>query len=692
MKKRTKKIEKVLLKFKGLIKVKENSYMAICPAHNDQNPSLSITIKLDRILIHCHGGCKLNDVLKEVGLTMKDLNLKNNNKSVGDTMDNSLQHCNGCTMEEYSEAKGISVNFLKKLGLKNNRYGGMTRVKIPYMNGKGEESAIRYRINLEGGDKFRWMKGAKVSLYGLWKLDEAKKKDYVILVEGESDCHTLWYNGFPAIGIPGANNWKEERDVSYFKDIKTIYLVNEPDQGGDTLIDTFKKSSLADKVKVIQLGKYKDPSEMFIAKPKGFKTFMEKKLESAKPLKEYLDREKRELRKELYKKCRDIANATNVLDLLIEDISKRGLVGEEKLVKALYLSLTTRLFERPVSTVIKGLSSSGKSCIMADVLKYFPPEAYYDVTAVSEKALIYSKESYKHRFIIFFEASGMKPGFQEYIMRTLLSEGRIVYEPTIPAEDGNFTTKKIEKEGPTGFITTTTRISLHKENETRYLPFTTTDTNEQTSDVCVEIAKKERDGIEKKNYDYSVWQAYQSWLSLKTNKVKIPYAVILAKSVDTRAVRTRRDVGKMFSLIKAHAILHQINRKKDSDGYIIASKKDYATVYRLIAASISAEVEASVPKVVRETVMAVKKLNKNNQYESVSLTQLAEYLNLDKSAVQRRVSNAIKKGYLVNKEERKGMTAKLELGESMPKNRNTLPTPKDLWAKYSKLNAKKRSK
>ena len=79
----------------------------------------------------------------------------------------------------------------------------------------------------------------KPCLYGL----ERKHADTLILAEGESDCHTLWHHGFPALGIPGASNWKEDRDALHFDGCSTIYVVREPDQGGDTLMDSLKKSA-----------------------------------------------------------------------------------------------------------------------------------------------------------------------------------------------------------------------------------------------------------------------------------------------------------------------------------------------------------------------------------------------------------------------------------------------------------------
>ena len=48
---------------------------AQCPAHNDQNPSLSISPRSDGkgIILHCHAGCAYTDVLDALGLFSSDL-------------------------------------------------------------------------------------------------------------------------------------------------------------------------------------------------------------------------------------------------------------------------------------------------------------------------------------------------------------------------------------------------------------------------------------------------------------------------------------------------------------------------------------------------------------------------------------------------------------------------------------------
>jgi hypothetical protein len=53
---------------------KLNEYKALCPAHEDKNPSLSIGELPDgRILINCFVGCSALEILGSIGLSLKDL-------------------------------------------------------------------------------------------------------------------------------------------------------------------------------------------------------------------------------------------------------------------------------------------------------------------------------------------------------------------------------------------------------------------------------------------------------------------------------------------------------------------------------------------------------------------------------------------------------------------------------------------
>ena len=51
------------------------------------------------------------------------------------------------------------------------------------------------------------------------------------------------------------------------------------------------------------------------------------------------------------------------------------------------------LLERPVSGVIKGPSAGGKSWVIERTLDYFPADAYFELSAMSERALVYARRT-----------------------------------------------------------------------------------------------------------------------------------------------------------------------------------------------------------------------------------------------------------------------------------------------------------
>lgn len=55
---------------------KNNQYIACCPAHDDENPSLSIKFDNGKILLHCFAGCQYSEIIKSLHLNSRDLRYK----------------------------------------------------------------------------------------------------------------------------------------------------------------------------------------------------------------------------------------------------------------------------------------------------------------------------------------------------------------------------------------------------------------------------------------------------------------------------------------------------------------------------------------------------------------------------------------------------------------------------------------
>jgi hypothetical protein len=234
-------LDRVMERLEGVEK-HNGFYRAFCPAHDDNStPNLDVREGEDgRALLICRVGCDTSKVITALGLEMRDLFEQSNDQrkkfsSIPPKTTATVQPCN---LENYATSKRLPVEFLKKLGLTGRNYQGKPAVRIPYFDENGEEIAVRFRIALEkskeGDDRFRWRTGSKAQLYGLWRLESIRKVGYVVLVEGESDTQTLWYHNIPALGIPGASNWKAEWS-NHLDGIEKIYAIIEPDQGGVTL-------------------------------------------------------------------------------------------------------------------------------------------------------------------------------------------------------------------------------------------------------------------------------------------------------------------------------------------------------------------------------------------------------------------------------------------------------------------------
>lgn len=259
-----------------------NEFMAKCPFHDDHHASLSINV--ENGLWSCHACGKTGNAqtfLQRLrGLSPADA-IDELRKEAGVHVTTTKK--SKFTLEIYSELKKLPVEFLKTFKIKNISNG----ISMPYLDESGATIATRQRYSGSGvGIKWSWTRGSHVLLYGLWKLPEIRKAKYVILVEGESDAHTLWYYGQPALGVPGASTFQSEW-VSLLTGLDII-LYKEPDISGETFLRKTCEGLLNGKyqgtIKVCSLKKEKDPSDLHVADPEHFMETWKRLVDNAREI------------------------------------------------------------------------------------------------------------------------------------------------------------------------------------------------------------------------------------------------------------------------------------------------------------------------------------------------------------------------------------------------------------------------
>lgn len=673
-------VDKVLSRLEA-VRETNGAWMARCPAHEDHQPSLSVREGDDgRVLLHCFGGCEQYQVLAALearGVEKRDLFTDNGEGGKGepDPAENPgyVDTSGGCMLAEYAGAKNLPPAFLESVGVGEiPNLNGRTAVRIPYLDDAGRELAVRFRTSLEGDNRFRWRKGSKAVPYGLWKIEKAREAGYVLLVEGESDCHTLWWHEKPAIGIPGASTFKAEW-AEHLDGVEKVYAIVEPDHAGEALWERLVASPMKERLYRVELDGCKDASDLHLTDRGHFAERLERALESAASFMDIAETEVQERAREAWGACEELANEPCILDRFAQDLEQCGVAGEGRAGKLLYLALNSRHLDvqQLVNVVVQGPSSSGKSYLVEKVLGFCPEDAYYFLTAMSERALAYSEEPLAHRFLVLAEAAGMSGEFQTYLIRSLLSEGRLRYETVEKTNDG-VRPRLIERQGPTGLLMSTTRTKIHNENATRMIAVTVDDTPQHTRQILATMADEDHEAP-----DLTRWRALQAWIGGGERRVTIPYAKALAEEVPPVAVRLRRDFGAILNLIRSHALLHRATRERDGRGRIVATLEDYAVVRELVEDLLAEGVERTVPEIVRETVAAVARLKAESGETAVNVRQVGGALDppLDYSPTYRRVRLALDTGYLRNLEDHKGRPARLVVGDPMPEDAPLLPVP-----------------
>jgi hypothetical protein len=347
----------------------------------------------------------------------------------------------------------------------------------------------------------------------------------------------------------------------------------------------------------------------------------------------------------------------------------RGYAGDLRVPKLVYLALTSRELGRPMNIAVVAPPAAGKNRAVDAALELVPEEAVYVMTAGSDRALVYEQESFAHRVVVFGEADSIpEDGSAGTAVRSIAADNKMIY--AVPEKDpktGKYQTRRIEKLGPTGLITTSTR-PLGAQMGTRMLELTVRDDEDQTRLVMRAHAASVQPGATP-TVDLGPFLALQRWLTAAGERhVAVPFAERLADLMSARAVRMRRDFRQLLATIQALAFLHQCQRPRTSEGWIEATLEDYAMARELLEPvfdSLSAE---AVTQVIRETVEVVR------DAEEVSEAELGRRLNLSKSTVCYRVRRAVEGGWLLNHEMRKGHPARLARGAPLPDAVSALPT------------------
>lgn len=252
-----------------------------------------------------------------------------------------------------------------------------------------------------------------------------------------------------------------------------------------------------------------------------------------------------------------LARSPDLIDQIVTDFDRCGLVGERTNKLLCYLAITSRKLADPLSVLILASSGAGKSALQEAAVAFCPPEDLIKLTSLSGKALYYGERTgMKHKVLAVEEGDGLGSG--SYALRSLMSAGELVAATTVrnPA-DGRLFRVSTRVEGPTAVFLTTTNPKLDPETKSRFMVTSVDESREQTQAVLAWqrrlhgpeglIHAAERAAILRRH-----WSLQRL---LEPVAVVNPFAERLSFVDDGLA--SRRDQPKYFRLIAAVAFLRQ---------------------------------------------------------------------------------------------------------------------------------------
>ena len=247
-------IEELLRALQG-VRRNGNGWTALCPAHGDHNPSLSISERDGKILLYCHAGCSFEQIAQAVGLSVNGNGISHPPpQAQGET----VSRCK--TRKLVSRTPECEYDYTDEEGRLMFK---VVRTTLVYDDGTAGKQFMAKRptsITANGPDWIHSIDGVRLVPY---RLPELLAAPLVYVVEGEKDVETLRQIGLAATCNPfGAGKWRKE--FSAYLAGKTAVILPDNDDAGRKHAEAVANSlhGIAKEVVVIELPGLQDKGDV----------------------------------------------------------------------------------------------------------------------------------------------------------------------------------------------------------------------------------------------------------------------------------------------------------------------------------------------------------------------------------------------------------------------------------------------
>lgn len=284
--------------------------------------------------------------------------------------------------------------------------------------------------------------------------------------------------------------------------------------------------------------------------------------------------------------------SADLADQVEADLRAVGIAADVELALLTYLAFTSRLLERPLSLLVQGPSSTGKSWTGERVARLMREESVLQAQHLTPKALAYAGDLTRHAIILSGEWARDddqgENGTRTQLQRELMASGRICSIVT-NTDGGVGKLERLTAEGPVAVYASTTLppSKVFDEDRNRFLLVHTDETAAATGAVLEHQARAYAgQGDDEAVVDRIVRRHHAMQRVLATAAeagVVVPFAGAIQVQLPRERPEIRRDFPKVLAGVQASALLHHAQRARTESGAVVATEADYRLVYRLMS-------------------------------------------------------------------------------------------------------------
>jgi len=241
-------------------------HRALCPYHDDHNPSLSFSVSKNTF--RCFSCGAHGDVI-DLAMKVLNRNFKETCLWLSSASVNEPISCNSCSKKEFNTSKYecyFNHPFLnqkasaflfeqRKLHPRVIQWCRLSSwrdtLQIPYFDIAGQLIGVQFRNLGTTGPRFWFPTGSQCHIYNLPILRHLSPGEELYIAEGCSDCWSLLSSGYKAVAVPSATLLKTQ-DLKVLEGLN-LHIYPDADAAGEALYNQLSA--------VIQITRHSLPSD-----------------------------------------------------------------------------------------------------------------------------------------------------------------------------------------------------------------------------------------------------------------------------------------------------------------------------------------------------------------------------------------------------------------------------------------------